>query len=357
MSLTPLVIFLAQSADGPIKTLDLENDSLWMPNQASTIAGDIDWMFNAIYWLSLVFFVLIVGVMTWFVVKYRRRSPDEKAGSEITHNTPLEVTWTIIPLLLSVAIFYVGLEGYIRLREAPANAYEVNVEGYRWAWNFEHRNGAQSTGWVRVPAGRPVKFTMSSTDVIHSFFIPSFRVKQDVVPGRYSTIWFQADEPGLYQAFCTEYCGTSHSKMTAVIEVMDPEEFDRQITEDAAWLDKIDATDAVAMATAGRRLYARCQSCHSVDGSRGSGPSYWETHDLLKSGGKRELADGSSVDVDINYVRTSILEPGKHVVATYANAMPSFQGQLDEKAVRALYTFLDDLDTIYDRDGNKLGSD
>ncbi len=357
MSLTSISMLLAQSADGPVSTRDLEGGSLWMPNPASTIAGDIDWMFNAIYWLSLVFFVLIVGVMGWFVVKYRRRSPDEKAGSDITHNTPLEVTWTIIPLLLSVAIFYVGLEGYVRLRETPANAYEVNVTGYKWAWNFEHRNGAQSTGWVRVPAGRPVQFTMTGTDVLHSFYIPAFRVKKDVVPGRYSTIWFQADEPGLYQALCTEYCGTSHSLMTAVIEVMDPAEFDRQIAEDAAWLDKVDEGDAVAMAEAGARLYARCQSCHSVDGSRMSGPSYWETHDLLKSGGKRQLADGSSVDVDINYIRTSILVPGEHVVATYANAMPSFQGQLDEKAIRALYAFIDDLDTIYDRDGNRLAAD
>ncbi len=355
MSLTPLLTLLAQSAEGPVATRDLENDSLWMPNPASTVAGDIDWMFNAIYWLSLFFFVLIVGVMGWFVVKYRRRSPDEKAGSAITHNTPLEVTWTIIPLLLSIAIFYVGLEGYVRLREAPGDAYQVNVEGYKWAWNFEHRNGATSTGWVRVPAGKPVQFTMTSTDVIHSFFIPAFRVKKDVVPGRYSTLWFQADEPGLYQAFCTEYCGSAHSQMTAVIEVLPPEEFDRQIAEDAAWLDKVDADDATAMALAGQRLYARCQSCHSVDGSRLAGPSYWETHDLLVEGGEREMADGSSVPVDINYIRDSILDPGQHIVATYANAMPSFQGQLDEKAIRAIYIFLEELDTLYDRDGNRLG--
>ncbi|MFK7960448.1 MAG: cytochrome c oxidase subunit II [Phycisphaerales bacterium] len=334
-------------------TDDLEGGSMWMPNPASTFAGSIDGVFNFIYWICLIFFALIVAMMVYFCVKYRRREEGQKAEVQITHNTSLELTWTIIPLLLSVVIFYVGLEGYVQMRQAPANAYEVQVTGQKWNWTFTHRNGAQDVQVLKVPAGRPVKLTMTSTDVLHSVYIPAFRVKQDVVPGRYSSLWFQADEPGTYQLFCTEYCGTSHSQMAAIVSVLEEDEFERQIAEDAAWLDKVDATNALAMAEAGYRLYARCASCHSVNlDEPGSAPTFWDTHDMWEAGTPRQMADGSSVAIDENYIKTSILYPGEHVVAGYVDQMPSFRGQLDEKAIQAIFTFIRDMDDLLNRDGS-----
>lgn len=356
MMLQTLIPTLAQATEEiGFSSNDFEGSGIMMPVQASTVANEIDWMYMAIYWLSVFFFVGIVGVMTYFVIKYRRRSEDEKAQSDLTHHTGLELTWTIIPLLLSVAIFYVGLQGYVKLRQTPPDAYQVNVIGQKWNWTFEHRNGASEVGRLKVPAGRPVELVMMSSDVLHSFYIPAFRVKQDVVPGRYTTLWFEATQPGIYQALCTEYCGTQHSQMGAIIEVLEPAEFERQIAEDAAWLDKVDESVPGALADAGARLFARCASCHSLDGSRLTGPSFWETHDLIKDGGERQLADGTSVSVDMNYIRESILNPSAKIVAGYQNAMPSFQGQLNEKAIRALGAFLTELDTQYTRDGQPNG--
>jgi len=333
-------VLLAQSGQS---TDDL-GGTFWMPPQASTVANHVDWIFYAIYWLSVFFFVLIVALMIWFAWKYRR-SQAKTDHSAPSHHTPLEVTWTIIPLLLAIGIFYIGLDGYVELVQPPANAYEVNVTGQKWNWTFEHRNGATSTETLVVPANTPVKLTMTSTDVLHSLFIPAFRVKQDVVPGRYSYLWFEATEPGVYQLLCTEYCGTQHSQMAAFVEVLPEEDFWPRIEQDAQWLD--DFTDE-QLHLAGLRLHARCASCHSLEADRRmTGPSFWEAHDQW--GEERSGMPG--VIVDDNYIRESILVPQAHIVETYSAAMPSFQGQLKEREVRALVEFIKRLDEVVDRTG------
>jgi len=331
---------LAAATEGPV------GGGFWMPRQASTAADVVDNIFFFILWISVFFFILIVALMVLFVIKYRRREGHESAKAA-THNTALELTWTIIPLILVIIIFYVGLRGYVGMIQEPRNAYEVWVTGQRWSWTFEHTNGAVQTNVLTVPAGRPVKLKMTSTDVIHSFYIPDFRKKQDVVPGRYTYLWFEAPEPGQYQLFCAEYCGTQHSQMAGIIEVTPEEEFEDVIAQKANWID--DYADA-DLARAGLRLYARCQSCHTLDGSPLQGPSFRETNRLW--GQKRIFADGSEAAVDENYVRNSILNPGAQIVMNYSNVMPTFQGQLKEREIRALIEFVRKLDEVVDESGS-----
>ena len=323
--------------------------SFWMPPQSSTVAGSVDWIYFFIYWICVFFFVIIVALMVVFVVKYRRKDVHQKAERSASHHTALELTWTIIPLLLVIAIFYVGLRGYVNMRAVPANPYEVNVIAQKWSWTFKHRNGATETNELTVPAGRPVRLVMESVDVIHSLYIPAFRVKQDVVPGRYTDLWFEADE-GIYQLFCAEYCGQQHSTMAATVNVLPLDEFDVAIEEAANWIENEFTEETLYLA--GYRLFNRCASCHSIDGSRQTGPSFWETHDLW--GKERQFADGTSVVVDENYVRDSILNPGNHIVETYPNVMPTFQGQLKPLEVTALVQFIKRLDEVVSSEGDRL---
>ncbi|MBT8486959.1 MAG: cytochrome c oxidase subunit II [Phycisphaerales bacterium] len=325
-------------------------DGFWLPPQASTYSQGIDWVFYFIYWICVFFFVLIVALMILFVWKYRRTSVTHQAGETVTHHTPLELTWTIIPLILVIAIFWIGLDGYVDMIRPPANAYEVNVVAQRWNWSFEHRNGAQDSQILKVPAGRPVKLVMTSQDVLHALFIPAFRAKQDVVPGRYTTLWFEAKEPGLYQLFCAEYCGTQHSQMGATVAVYPPDEFDEIIAKDARWLDNY--TDE-NLYQAGLRIFARCSSCHSLQEEvRLTGPSFWDVHDDF---GKKRLMEGDyEADIDENYIQDSILNPQKDIVATYQGVMPTFQGALKPREVRAMVEFLKRLDEVVDRQGNPI---
>jgi cytochrome c oxidase subunit 2 len=322
--------------------------SFWMPSQSSSLAGEVDWIFYFIYWLSVFFFVLIVGLMIWFVLRYRRRQGQEAQPSP-THHTALELTWTIIPLILVIVIFYIGLKGYVQMRTVPQEPYEVMVTGQSWSWTFDHPNGAKEAGSLTVPLGRPVKLTITSTDVLHSVFIPAFRVKQDAVPGRYTSLWFTPTQPGIYDLLCAEYCGTEHSTMNALVRVMPQDAFDVEIEKLARWIDD-PAYSGENLFLAGMRLYrGRCNSCHLVSDERYTGPSFWNAHDDW--GKARQLDDGSSVIVDENYIRTSILYPDQHIVATFTPQMQSFQGQLNEKEIQALIQFIKQLDKVVDRQG------
>jgi len=356
MTILNKLILLLSAAPAPVSkapsaTADIAGGSIWLPPQASTVAEQSDFVFDFLYWLCVVFFVLIVGLMGWFMIKYRRE-PGVKAESNVSHNTPLELTWTIIPLLLVVGIFYIGLKGFLNIRVAPANSYEVSVTAQKWNWTFAHRNGAVGANVLRVPSGRPVKLVMGSTDVLHSFFVPSFRVKQDVVPGRYTSLWFEAKEPGVYQFMCTEYCGTQHSQMVGLVEVYEPAEFDRVIDEDARWIDKVTDAD---LHTAGLRLFARCSSCHSLEkDKRLTGPSFWQIHEDW--GKDRLLEDGRKVLIDENYVRNSLVNPQGDVVATYGRVMPTFQGQLKKREIDAIIQFLRRLNEVVDQKGAPVGA-
>ena len=330
--------------------------TFWMPKGASTVAGDVDQLYYFLYWLSVVLFVGIVGAMTWFALRYKRKSETEIPHGP-HHNTVLEVTWTVIPLILVMVIFVWGFRGYLRMVVAPGDAMVINVTAQQWQWSFTYPNGvvdamderkdkqpvngAKDMPVLRVPAGRPVKLVMRSNDVLHSFWVPEFRVKHDIVPGQYSMVWFNAIEPGDYRVFCTEYCGQDHSMMMATVMVMKPEEFD-------AWLKKkggeVGGGDPVA---AGALLYKTkaCGGCHSTDGKPSVGPT-------MKGlfGRKEEITDGQPVTVDENYIRESILEPRAKLVKGFGPVMPESYGnkgpadqQLSEKQVESLIAFIKSL--------------
>lgn len=301
--------------------------SFQLPEQASTLAPEVDWLYDFIYWFSLISFVLIVGLMVFFIFRYRRR-PGVKAAPT-GHNTALELAWTFAPLILLVMVFHWGFRGYVYALVVPDNAIEIRVRAEQWKWEFEYPNGRRENGVLVVPINRPVRLVMSSKDVIHSFFVPSFRVKKDAVPGMYTTLWFQATKLGEFDVFCTEYCGTSHSGMLAKIRVVGPEE---------EWPPRPRPNPGESPADWGRRMFAQnnCNTCHSLDGSRIAGPSFkglW--------GRQETLVNGQTVEVDANYVRESILQPQAKVVAGYSNVvMPTFAGALNDEQIDAMIEFI-----------------
>lgn len=305
----------------------IDQGTFWLPKQGSTLAPIIDQGWDLAFWVSIVFFVLVVVPMALFVVKYRRKD-DKEVGSEPGHSTALEIGWSVVPLAIVMACFLVGFRGFMAASVAPADAYEIKAEAQKWSWTFRYP-GKDSPGELVVPAGRPVRMVMSSKDVLHSFYIPTFRVKQDVVPGSYSSVWFEAVEPGETTLECTEYCGKDHSQMLAKVIVKSPEEFDQ-------WLSANEFA-GLTPAEAGQQLYTKygCVACHSLDGNKGTGPTFkgvW--------GRDEQLADGSKVKVDENYVRESILNPKAKLVAGYGEVMPVFKGVIKDEQIDAIIEFL-----------------
>lgn len=306
-----------------------DRGSFWFPAPSSTVAGDVDSLFYFILMLSAFFFCLIVGLMLIFVIRYRRR-PGYTQGSAPDHNDTLEILWSVIPSLLLVLIFFRGFTGYLDMRTPPTDAYEIKVLAKKWSWAFQYPNGYIDND-LHVPVNRSVKLTMSSDDVIHSVFIPAFRTKMDVVPGRYTTMWFEATRAGEFPLYCAEYCGQKHSDMLATVVVHASGEFEK-------WLDH--ASNLLATlppAEAGKILYTRrgCVQCHTIDGTARTGPSFKGTF-----GTRQPLADGSTVDEDENYIRESILEPLKKVRAGFRPVMPSYKGQLKDPEIDAIIEFI-----------------
>ncbi|MSR28671.1 MAG: cytochrome c oxidase subunit II [Phycisphaerales bacterium] len=330
----------------------------WLPIGASQQAAGVDWMFTAINWICYFFFLLVVTMMVVFVVKYRGKPGARFRSDAPTHNTLLELSWSVIPLLLCIAIFWYGFKGYVDLSTPPKNSFDVNVTAFKWGWQFKYPNGAQSDNLV-VPANRPVRLTMRATDVLHCCFIPAFRVKKDIVPGRYSTLWFQCDHPtGLdeaagYHLFCAEYCGTGHSNMNRRVLVLPQAEFDAWMVKQAAWLDEI--PDDELYFKAGPKIYARCQQCHSLDGTAGLAPTWQGLWDRVANPtGAVRFTDGKSYADLIgpgkefptpqDYVRDSIYNPGHYLVAPYGNVMPTFKGQLNDRGIDAVIGMMQHLD-------------
>jgi cytochrome c oxidase subunit 2 len=309
-----------------------QDSSFWMPPQVSTVARNVDWLFQFILGISVFFFLLIVILMVVFVVRYRRREGREAEASP-SHNMALELTWSAIPLVLVVVIFFFGFRGFLDMATPPANAYEILVDGQRWNWTFTYPNGYADAD-LHVPVDRPIRLVMTSADVIHSLYVPAFRIKADLVPGRYAKAWFEATEPGEYDLFCAEYCGTSHSDMLAQVVVHPVGEFE-------IWLDRAsDFLETMSPAEAGRKLYQvrGCQQCHSVDGTGKTGPTL-----LGVFGHSQLLSDGSSVVADENYIRESILEPAARVVAGYEPVMPTYQGRIKDEEITAMIEYLKSL--------------
>ncbi|NUQ61616.1 MAG: cytochrome c oxidase subunit II [Pirellulales bacterium] len=304
----------------------------WLPPPDSSTAGDVDRVFYFILGVASFFFVLIVALMCLFVILYRRRPGVEAPGSA-SHNNLLEITWTIIPVILVVIMFYMGFTTYLDIRTSPRQAYDIRVVGQKWSWVFSYPNGHVAPE-LHVPVDRPVRLTMTSEDVIHSLFIPAFRVKMDLVPGRYTTTWFHPLRAGTYDLYCTEYCGTGHSDMLSKVVVHKPGEFE-------TWLEQ--AANLLASMTpveAGAELTRRngCLTCHSTDGTAKVGPSFKGIY-----GQRHTFTNGTSAEVDDNYIRQSILEPMALIRQGYQPAMPTYKGRLKDQEITAIIEYIESL--------------
>jgi cytochrome c oxidase subunit 2 len=299
------------------------NDSFHLtPERASNLAGPYDLLFYSLCGMSFVITVGIALAILIFVVKYRRRHANE-FGKDIGSHPSLEITWTVIPLLVCLGIFVWSSIQYIGMSRAPANALVIQVIGKQWMWKIQHPSGRKEINELHVPLGQPVKLQMTSEDVIHSFFIPAFRIKQDVLPGRYSEEWFIPTTLGEYHLFCAEYCGNSHSRMIGKVVVMNPGEYQ-------AWV--ANAAPENRPEVAGAKLFSDygCIACHGQQAPTLAGIY---NHEQI-------LEDGRHIKVDDDYLRESILNPRAKIVAGFTPTMPSFQGQLSEEQVFQLIAYI-----------------
>lgn len=305
-----------------------EKGTVWLPEGVSTLAPEIDSLFNFVNLVSLILFIGVVGGIIFFAFKYRRRSAEE-VPVPVTENKVLEAAWIVIPTILVLVLFNWGFKTFIRIQVAPPDAYEINVRAKKWLWEFEYPNGTISTNELHVPVDRPVRMVMNSQDVLHSFFIPVMRVKQDVLPNRYSSVWFEATREGEFQIFCTEYCGTQHSGMLAKLVVQNQDDFN-------AWLESAGVDEDMPLPEYGQILYEQqaCVTCHSIDGSRKIGPTFKGLF-----GRTETLEGGATVVADEDYLRTSITNPNEQVVAGYPAAMPPY-ANLNDRQISALIAFI-----------------
>ncbi|HVO60544.1 MAG TPA: cytochrome c oxidase subunit II [Terriglobales bacterium] len=298
------------------------------PEQASSIASQVDGLYFFLVSVSVFFTVLIFVLVFVFAVKYRKSvhpKPEHIEGS-----LPLELTWTLIPLGITMIFFAWGALIYFQEGRPPRGAMEIYAVGKQWMWKFEHETGQREINSLHVPLGRDVKMIMSSQDVIHSFYVPAFRMKADVLPGRYTTTWFRPTKVGTYHLFCAEYCGTEHSGMIGEVVVMEPRAYQ-------AWLAAGGA--APTMAANGKELFSQlgCATCHRMD-RQGRGPN------LVGVFGKPVLlSDGRTVNADENYIRESIVNPQAKVTAGFQPIMPTFQGQVTEESLGALVSYVKSL--------------
>jgi cytochrome c oxidase subunit 2 len=292
------------------------------PDQASTFAKDVD----ALYFFILAvcaFFALAVAVaVIYFGLRYRK-THDGQIGARIEGSLPLELLWSVIPTIIAMVMFGWGASVFYHLRRPPAEALHVYAVGKQWMWKFQHLEGQREINELHIPSDRPIKITVTSEDVLHSLYFPAFRTKFDAIPGRYTELWFEAQRPGRYHIFCTEYCGTNHSGMIGTVTVLEPAQYQ-------AWLQGggLEGT----LAQRGARLFndLACSSCH-VDSGRGRGPSLT---DIV--GTTVELQDGSSATIDEAYLRESILNSQAKVVKGFQPLMPTFQGLISEENLVAL---------------------
>lgn len=299
------------------------------PPAASTIARGVDELYYLLTGITLFFTVLIFSIIFYFMVKYRRRSDDE-LPEEVHTSMFLELAWTIIPSIICVGLFVWASDLYVRNSRPPAASTEIFVIGKQWMWHIQHPEGPREINELHVPVGAPVEVTMTSQDVIHDFYIPAFRVKKDVLPGRYTSLWFQPTETGTYHLFCAQYCGASHSQMIGWVYVMTPADY-------AAWLATGEKTES--MIQQGEELYTRlgCAACH-VENGTGRSPSLVGLY-----GTTEKLATGETRVVDESLMRQAILNPNSILLPNYAPIMPTYKGQMDEEQVLELIAYIKSL--------------
>jgi len=302
----------------------------FMPDNASTFASKVDALYFYLSGVTLFFTLLISGVLIFFVIKYRRRSlyeiPRPIAGSH-----KLEMLWSVIPFLIAMSMFAWGAQIYFHQYRPPKNADEIYVVAKQWMWKIQHSTGQREINQLHVPVGRKIKLIMTSEDVIHDFFVPAFRMKADVLPGRYTTQWFEATKPGTYHLFCAEYCGMNHSGMIGSIIVMQPTDFDNWLSGNAS---------QQSPAVAGRQLYESlgCVSCHGASGEGGRGPT------LIGLFGRQVfLSNGQTITADESYIRESIENPQAKLVTGFGPIMPTFQGQVSPEQLIQMMAFIKSL--------------
>jgi cytochrome c oxidase subunit 2 len=307
----------------------MRTDLPLFPERASTIASQVDALYFYLVAVSAFFALLIAILMIVFAIKYRRRSEDEIPPA-IKGGLLLEITWSVIPLCIAMTFFFWGAKIYYRMNRPPNDALQIYVVGKQWMWKIQHADGMREINELHVPVGRPVELTMTSEDVIHSFFVPAFRMKRDVVPGRYATVWFQATRPGRYHLFCSQYCGTNHAKMIGWVEVMEPIAYKNWISGGGG---------SESLASAGAKLFQQhaCNSCHRPDSlARGA-----NLEGLF--GSQVRLADGRTVVADAGYIRESILNPSTKIVEGFQPIMPTFQGLISEDGILQLVAYIKSL--------------
>jgi cytochrome c oxidase subunit II len=306
--------------------------SALFPAEASTIAPYADALYFFLLAITVIGLVLVGALVFGFSIRYRKaRNP---VATQVEGSTLLEATWTIIPLALFMVTWIWGALLYFRIYNPPTNAMNIYVVGKQWMWKAEHAGGQHEINALHVPTGRPVQLTMISQDVFHSFSIPDFRVKREVIPGRYSTVWFQATTPGTYHIFCTQYCGTNHSAMIGEVTVLSPEDYEKWTQE---------STSGMSLAQNGERLFASmgCNACHSGSAAA-RGPNLAGVY-----GSKLQLTNGSEVIVNDAYLRDAILNPSQHITAGYAPIMPTYQGQVSEDGLIDLVEYIKNMQSNY----------
>lgn len=306
-----------------------QSDLPLFPETASQIARDVDALFFSWSVVSIFFSALIAVLIVYFMVKYRRRSVDE-VGAEEKTLLWLEIAWSVIPLGIMLVMFAWGAKVFFDIYRAPADAKEYVVVGKQWMWKAQHPEGNREINHLHVPVGQPIRIKLTSEDVIHSFFVPAMRVKQDAIPGRYTQVWFNADKPGVYHLFCTEYCGTEHSRMIGSVTVLEPRQYE-------AWLSGV-PSGGQSMVASGAQLFQSlaCDTCHLASPGRAArGPSLEGVH-----GNQVALAGGQTVIADDNYLRESILNPQAKIVAGWNPVMPTYQGQVTEEQLSQLISYV-----------------
>jgi cytochrome c oxidase subunit 2 len=315
------------------------------PQQASTFAPQVDALYFFLIAVSVVFGGLIFFLVIYFAVKYRRRSPDEPPPPYVRSDTRLEVAWAVVPLVLTLIIFYWGASLFFTMMRPPKDALEIWVVGRQWMWKFQHPDGQREINQLHVPVGRPVKLTLASEDVIHSFFVPAFRVKMDAVPGRYTSVWFEPTKTGRFHLFCAEYCGTQHSGMIGQIVVLEPQSYEEWLEGGRVAAPPAGATMTTATlpegspAMEGHKLFQNlgCGACHQLERQE-IGPVLTNVF-----GSQVRLQTGQTVTADENYLRESILKPQAKMVAGFTTLMPSYEGRVNEDELMHLIAYIKSL--------------
>lgn len=319
-----------------------------LPELASTF-HDVDGLFYFTYIVCIFFFVLILGVLLFSCVKYRRKTWDQPAASNTTHNTPLEVVWTVIPLIIVMVMFAWGFKGCLDMTtvplEASRNTYKATASQWNWLFSYPD-DPATSSGEVWMVVDKPAQFLLESTDVLHAFYVPSMRVKRDVIPGRFQSVWFTPTKIGTYHLFCAEYCGNDHSKMYAKLHVVSAEEYAKR-----PWDQWQDATPELAIKSAESLYKMRCATCHTLNGAGGTGPT-WKGLFVKQGdqivGRQRDVLEGGqrkTITVDDAYIAESIRKPAQKLVAEppYDRGGMSDFSDLQDKHIKALTAFMKDL--------------